>query len=156
MNPAELAKVQKLYPLSKDTIKRSLDGLTAEMSDLLVAKVAAPTERRIRQSQKPIMNKLEAEFYETIKNRYPNFPPVRIQAKTFLIANGCRYTPDFTVSLWPQENGPAKETAFEVKGKHSWDDAMVKLKVFASVWTEVTLVLVWKEFDGWKQQTILP
>jgi len=113
--------------------------------------------KRVRQSSKPLMNKLETEFYERIRNLYPNFPPVRCQAKTYRIANGLRYTPDFTASPWPANCGPARETAWEVKGPWATEDSIVKLKAAAATFPEVCWLLVWKDSTGqWNEQRILP
>jgi hypothetical protein len=113
--------------------------------------------KRVRQSAKPLMNKLETEFYERIKDAFPNFPPIRIQAKTYRIANGLRYTPDFTASPWPANCGPARETAWEVKGPWATEDSIVKLKAAAATFPEVCWLLVWKDSTGqWNEQRILP
>ncbi len=114
-------------------------------------------KKRIRQSSKPLMNKLETEFYNRIKDQYPNYPPVRAQAKTFRLANGVRFTPDLTCSIWPDDNEPAKETAWEVKGKHAWDDSICKLKMAASAFPEVRWFLCWKSENGsWILERVMP
>ena len=151
MSPTELAKVQKLFPLSKDTIRRSLDGLTAEASHAIAVQVAAPAERRIRQSQKPKMNKLEKEALAWLQACYPGneFKP---QAKRYELATGHWYKPDFTTA----GKSFSTETAFEVKGPHAFRGGFENLKVAARVWPEVRWILMWKESGVWKQQTILP
>ena len=113
--------------------------------------------KRVRQSSKPLMNKLETEFYERIRNLYPNFPPVRCQAKRFRLGNGIWYKPDFTASLWPAPTGPAVETAWEVKGPHAFRGGLENLKVAAGLYHEVCWLLVWKDSTGqWNEQRILP
>lgn len=106
------------------------------------------TGTRIRQSKKPLMNKLEQSFWnERLSLRYPKAKP---QAVRFKLGNGVNYTPDF-VDLSVQ---PVK--AWEVKGPHSWDDAMVKLKLAAAIWAEVRWRLVWKKDGQWMEQEVLP
>lgn len=122
---------------------------------------AKPMERRLRQSSKPKTNKLENDFYETIKSFRPNFPPIRIQAKRYLLGNGIWYKPDFTCSDYPKyigESGPSKETAWEVKGPHAFRGGYENLKVAASTYPEIRFILVWrdKQTGGWTQQEILP
>lgn len=112
--------------------------------------------KRLRQSSKPLLNKLETEWFNVIKDQYPNYPAIRPQAKTYKIANGLRYTPDFTVSSWPRAVGPATETAWEVKGKWVDGDSFPKLKMAAAAWPEVRFILVWKQDGEWKEQVILP
>lgn len=113
------------------------------------------TGKRIRQSTKPLMNKLESQWFEILKLEYPNYARPRAQAKTYRLANGLRYTPDFTATSWPQSNGPSIETAWEVKGKWIDGDSIPKLKMMAASWPEVQLILVWRENGVWKQQRIL-
>src|SRR6185369_15972416 len=67
--------------------------------------------KRVRQSSKPLMNKLETEFYERICNLFPN---VRCQAKRYRLGNGVWYKPDFTIS-----GCGFTETAWEVKGPYA-------------------------------------
>lgn len=110
---------------------------------------------RIRQSNKPLMNKLEEEFYGRIRNLYPNYPPVRPQGKTYRLANGVRLTPDFSCSTWPSETG-MRETCWEVKGPRAWEDSLIKLKMAATAWPEVRWLLVWKQDGAWMEQEILP
>lgn len=117
---------------------------------------------RLRQSAKPLMNKLESEFYETIRAAFPNYPPVRIQAKRYRLGNGIWYKPDFTAAAWPAEEpdplGHSRETAWEVKGPKSFRGGFENLKVAASLYPEVRWLLVWKDKESgeWKEQHILP
>lgn len=90
-----------------------------------------------------------------LRAKYPglDFHP---QGKTYRLANGLRYSPDFT-ALIPDENCNIRETAFEVKGKWIDGDSIPKLKMMATTWPEVRLILVWRDKSGqWKQQEILP
>jgi len=104
--------------------------------------------KRIRQSSKPIMNKLEQEFVDFLKSRWREELENKIytQAITFKLANGVRYSPD--VVLLPN--------CYEVKGPHFRDDAIVKLKVAASAYPTLNWCLVWKENGEWREQIILP
>lgn len=118
--------------------------------------LAKPSPKRIRQSSKPLMNKLEQEWFDTLAARYPNFPRPRAQAVRFKLCNGVHYTPDVFILDWPCGDGPNGPTAYEVKGKFAWDDAVVKLKMAAHEWPEVRWILVWKEGKQWKEQVVLP
>lgn len=101
------------------------------------------------------MNKLEAEYFAILNTQFPNYPRPRAQAKRYKLGNGVNFTPDFTSSSWPDEGG-SKETAWEVKGKHSWDDAIVKIKMAATVWPEINWWFCWKDDGHWKEQRVLP
>jgi hypothetical protein len=113
--------------------------------------------QRIRQSTKPLLNKLETEYFNRIKDLYPNYPPVRAQAKTFRLCNGVRFTPDLSCSIWPVDGGAARETCWEIKGVQMWDDAVVKAKMAAHEFPEICWRFVWKNKDGkWCEQILLP
>lgn len=113
--------------------------------------------KRIRQSSASL-NKLEQEWFNILNVQFPMYPRPRAQAVRFRLCNGVTYTPDVFIPCWPsgEEGGPAMPTAFEVKGKHAWDDAIVKLKMAASEWPEIKFVLVWKEGGQWHSQRVLP
>lgn len=108
--------------------------------------------RRIRQRTKPMMNRLEFEFYR-MQSTCANIMNIRTQAITFLIANGVRYTPDFT---W-RERGTNLTFAIEVKGPKAFDGSLEKLKMAAHEFPDWKWFLVWKDKDGiWREQEVLP
>lgn len=117
-------------------------------------KLNPPKKKRIRQNTKG-PNKLEREALEYL--RYMDRLArtgfrFRTHALTLLLANGCRYTVDITAF-----GGKRGEIhAWEVKGKHSWDDAIVKLKVAAHEWPSISFYLMWKENGQWQTQHVLP
>ena len=103
--------------------------------------------KRIRQDPKPLLNKLEAEWFEVLKRTNPLARP---QALKFRLCNGTVLCPDFAdLTCRPV-------TCWEVKGKHAWEDSLIKLKFAASAWPEVEWRLCWKEEGQWKIQNILP
>lgn len=110
--------------------------------------------KRIRQSSKPLMNKLETEWYEQLKFLYAN-TTIHIQAKRYKLANGIWYKPDFTVCA---DGGHfSGEVAWEVKGPKAWRGGFENLKVVAHQWPQVQFLLVWKDKQGqWQQQEVLP
>lgn len=112
--------------------------------------------KRIRQDSKPLMNNLETEYFNRLKDLYPNYPPIRAQAKTFRLCNGVRFTPDLSCSIWPVCGDAARETCWEIKGPHSWDDAIVKVKMAAHEFPEICWHFCWKENGEWKEQILLP
>ena len=106
------------------------------------------TPKRIRQSSKPLLNKLETEWGEALKSAYSNPVP---QAVGFRLGNGVVYWPDF-VSL-------ECCMAWEVKGNQPiQDDSVVKIKVAARLFPGITWILVWKDkvTKDWCTQKVLP
>lgn len=123
------------------------------------ARVIVATEKRIRQNPKPLMNKLESEWFSILNSQFPNFPRPRAQAKKYRLANGAWYRPDITASQWPMPMLPATETAWECKGPKEMKNiarGILTLKFAAAAWPEVRFVLVWKEDGAWKEQDVLP
>lgn len=165
MNTTELKVTGRVLTLSKSTLARNPNlgaGVSTEPHSGEAGKAVETAEQattrptRIRQSSKPLMNKLETEWFNIIKDKYPNYPPVRAQAKTFRLCNGVRFTPDLSCSIWPVEGGPSRETCWEIKGPKSWDDAIVKAKMAAHEYPEVCWHFVWKHKGKWCEQILLP
>ena len=141
-------KLNELPPKLRQRVLDSLaaaDGLKGE----LAAKCPSPSKKRIRQQSKPLMNKLEQEAFFKINSEHPDWT-IRHHCLTFTLANGVRYTPDIC-GIDP--NG--RVHCWEVKGPKIWDDAVVKIKVAASHWNEISWTLIWKEGGRWSGQPIL-
>jgi hypothetical protein len=111
--------------------------------------------RRIRQDSKPLLNKLEQEYYNILCTEHPRYPRPRPQAKRYKLGNGIWYKPDFTASVWPSGISES-ETAWEVKGPFAYRGGLEALKTAAHQWPEVAFYLVWKENGEWKEQRVLP
>jgi len=121
------------------------------------------TGKRLRQSSKPLMNKLESEFYARLLADKASFATeIRIQARRYRLGNGIWYKPDFTASRWPWPGQTGQtlthETAWEVKGPKAFRGGFENLKVAASLYPEIRWLLVWKnsETGQWQEQPILP
>ena len=114
----------------------------------LVADTKPP--KRIRQSNAPVMNKLEARFAMHLMARNPG---VRIvpQGMRVQIANGAWFKVDFYI--------PALNIAHEVKGprvmKNQQSRQLLALKVAAKEWPEIQWFLNWYEDGEWRQQEVL-
>lgn len=117
----------------------------------LALDITKAVPKRLRQSSKPLMNKLEYQFERMMTDAYPELP-LRAQAITFRLANGLRYTPDFVSFSYG-----IGVKAWEVKGKWVDGDSFPKLKMAAALFPEIVWTLAWKGTDGiWQQQIILP
>jgi hypothetical protein len=70
------------------------------------------------------------------------------------LANGCRYRPD----AWVVYGKPLQLLAYEVKGRHAWDDSVVKLKVAARAypWIRFHLVTRPERLGPWKIALVEP
>lgn len=116
----------------------------------VLARLDSP-EKRLRQSSKPEMNKLESDYYTQVLLAFYKVEEVLVHDITFRLGNGVRYTPDFAVF------DGQKPACYELKGPMAWDDSIVKLKVAASKYKMFRWVLVWRdEAKAWKTQEILP
>lgn len=121
------------------------DGATAVCLEATAP--VKPQGRRVRQGAKG-PNKLEAAWGLNLA-QYPELTGLQFNALTLVIANGVRYTPDWSGWL------DGTLTCWEVKGKHAFGGSLEKLKVAARVWPEVTWILVWQDGGQWKAQEIL-
>ena len=108
---------------------------------------------RIRQSSKPLMNKLESDFFRQYLR--PGFDDnIRIipQGMRVKISGSSWYKVDFYI--------PAMKKAFEVKGprvmKNQQSRQMLALKVAANQWPEIEWFLAYKENGQWITEVILP
>ena len=174
MSLPEIKVTGRVLTLSQSTLKRNpnLGGGSVSpqcrdqrvpgkesLVDLAASSAVGARPSRIRQSAKPILNHLEQDWYDRIKDQYPNYPPIRKQSKRFRIGNGAWYKPDLTCSIYPVAGGPARETAWECKGPKQMKNiarGILTLKTAATQWPEVRFVLVWRELGEWKEQEVLP
>ena len=116
-----------------------------------LCEVFAAEGKRIRQRSGPLMNKLEAEWFEILKaSGWMN--NLRPQARRYKLGNGIWYKPDITGN----DTRDGRETAYEVKGPHAFRGGFENLKVAAGLWQEVKWILVWKKDGDWQQQEVLP
>jgi hypothetical protein len=137
-------------PARPSSPQNSISCASEAITGTLMPKTTTKTPpKRLRQRTKPKMNRLEAEFEAYITKLAP--PAPKPHAITLTLANGVRYTPDFI-----QNATGSPMIAYEVKGKHAWDDAIVKLKVAAHEWPPIRFFLVWKDNGQWQSQHILP
>lgn len=122
----------------------------------LPRQVEAKPAKRIRQSTKPLMNKLERRCFDFLQRGLEDKRLIA-QGVTFKIANGVRFTPDIFCFNW-YWRGEYKPVAWEVKGPWFTDDAKVKLKVLASTYPQIVVLLAWEDpEDGmWEVQQVLP
>lgn len=117
-----------------------------------LSRVAAPS-KRLRQDTKPLMNKLESEWFGILAvGKYEGFfvENLRAQAYRYRLGNGIWFRPDITCKLG------ARLTAFEVKGPKAFRGGFENLKVAAAQWPEWDWILVWKENGQWQKQLVLP
>jgi hypothetical protein len=108
-----------------------------------------PAKKRIRQSAKPLLNKLETEFLAYLRGQFPD-APIHAQAFRFRLANGLHYTPDLVV--WAD----GWLTCYEVKGPHAFRGGFENLKSAANRFVEIAWRLAWKESGRWQIQQVLP
>lgn len=96
---------------------------------------------------KGTMNKMETAYLAHLQAN-PQIVHVAFEAVTLKLAHDCRYTPDFLVQ-W--EDGTIE--LHEVKGFME-DDALVKLKVCATVFWMFPLFLVTGKPGAWKVEEV--
>ena len=103
---------------------------------------------RIRQSSKPLMNKLETECLSHLKST-DSYPDCWIsQAIRFRLGNGIWYKPDLM--------NHAMSVVVEVKGPHAFRGGLENLKVAAGLYPWLEFWLMWKANGEWQQQLVKP
>lgn len=113
-------------------------------------------KKRLRQSTARKLNKLEAEFGAWLRARRVG-AAIHEQSVRLELANGCTYTPDFLLADdVPFDTIGATVEAYEVKGHHAWDDAIVKLKVAARAYPWITFYLAHKPNFEWALEEVQP
>ncbi len=124
--------------------------------------IAGEQKKRLRQSTKPVLNKLETRFHEKLMKDYTG-PRDKIfcQAVRFELARGIWYKPDFFLpAVTPSAADPHRyrpALAYEVKGPKSFRGGFENLKVAARVHSWAKFFLVWEDEDRvWQRQEILP
>jgi hypothetical protein len=108
-------------------------------------------KKRIRQDSKPLLNKLETEWFEVLKVRLPNYRVIP-QGVRLKLANGAWYKPDFAMV----SHTGGITNCWEVKGPKAWRGGFEFLKIAAHQWPEICFVLVWKRDGKWVEQEVLP
>jgi len=115
--------------------------------------------KRLSQSQKPVLNKLEERFLEKLKVDYADLT-IYSQALRLELARGHWYKPDFFIPDAIIHLGTNRKfaLAYEVKGPHAFRGGFENLKVAARIHTWCMFYLVWwdKAAGGWQRQKILP
>jgi len=108
--------------------------------------------KRIRQSQKPKLNKLELEYQVVLVNTAGvETETIVAQGMRFELGTGIWYKPDFTCII------DGRFTCIEVKGPHAFRGGFENLKVAARSYHWMQWILVWKnEMNTWNQQVVLP
>ena len=107
---------------------------------------------RIRQDAKPLLNKLEKQWFDILKAG-GSVTNLSAQALRFKLANGAWYKCD--IVGWV--NG--RLTGWECKGPSCMknvDRGILTVKIAAAQWPEIDFFLVWKDHGEFRQQKVLP
>ena len=138
------------YHAMRDRLERAGAKCSPEPSEPRPQPPVAAPGVRIRQAHKPLMNKLETEFFLFLQRHPGDIKFIRPQSIRFMLGNGIWFKPDFTGFL------DGSYSAWEVKGPHAFRGGFENLKVAAHQYTEIHWYLVWKDKIGqWIQQRVL-
>ena len=132
--------------LCGEDAKKSVDA--AQFIDRVIK-----SAKRIRQDSKPLLNKLELNFYAWLLAKYPGVA-IWKQALRWKLGNGIWYKPDFAAHF--TQGAREGITCWEVKGPHAFRGGFENLKVAASLYPEVRWTLVWKKDGKWQRQEVMP
>ncbi len=124
--------------------RRSISGTM--LDPILDPRIISKPPKRIRQSSKPPMNKLEQEWFEELKRKQPS--DYLCQSIRFMLANGLWYKPDVVCFHM--------QTCWEVKGPFAHRGGFENLKMAAHKYPWFRWKLIWKENGKWQEQEVLP
>jgi hypothetical protein len=152
-NPEQLRALG--FQLYSDGIWRKPKRSTEDRPEDRLKVVPVPAEHPAAAQLIPLapeekLNKTEREFLARLRaGVYGKMQWIGIFPITLKLAHDCRYTPDFATRM---EAGDFR--LWEVKGAHVWEDAIIKLKVAASMFPFWTFVKAQKK-DGLWTETII-
>lgn len=156
--PARYQKqlADQLYPPFKGPGKTGNEPLTHEDYAVLARILPryAP-KKRLRQSTKPLMNKLETEFMDWLVRTGTPKENIFPQAMRLEISNGHWYKPDFFVTPTESDEWP-QGRFYECKGPHSFRGGFENVKDAARRFKHFKFILVWLDDDRWQEQIVLP
>lgn len=136
---------------SESTKRRNPHLYAAQQGLIHSSKTFIEPAKRMRQSSKPLMNELEAEFHDCLI--ISGWKNIRIQSLRLRLGNNHWYKPDFASFVCSGEISPC---VWEVKGPHAFRGGLENLKVAAGLYPELMFWLVWKQDGQWKEQLVLP
>lgn len=138
----------------KRDLRRSTSGPPSGYPPVL--KTSPRPGKRIRQASKPLLNKLEQEYYDRFgyahQVRSTHTEIWTMQSLKFKLANGLWYKPDFFII----HTTSVQNVGIEVKGPHAFRGGFENLKMAAHQYPWIKWVLVWKENGEWVEQVVLP
>lgn len=132
---------------------RTLTGILIENAPQKLPDMFMKRIKRVRQSEKPVLNGLELQWFMHLQSVYLD-AVFHKQAMRLKLANGAWYKPDICATIEGQL------TCYECKGPKEGKNVargILALKFAAHEWPDVVFFLVWKSPAGvWCQQRILP
>lgn len=152
-------EILRIWPnASESTIQANLGVNTlTQGNQKYVSVLELKPGKRLRQSPKPELNKLETEWLAQMQKMFP-VGKIRAQALKFRLGRGIFYKPDFILTYVDHSAQMNRMITYEVKGPHAFRGGFENLKVAAGLWPEVQFRLVWKDKNSreWMQQEVLP
>lgn len=146
------------HPVAKKA-KRFAEPPEGFGMDAISLALKPKTARRLRQDSKPLLNQLETEWFEVLKDRYSGGYEIHAQAWRVKLAAGAWFKVDFCVFA-QVFGGDRQWIAYEVKGPKKGKNVargILALKCAAHQFPEICFVLVWKDDDGqWQEQIVKP
>lgn len=141
--------LSSLNPKARTLVERAMLGLdkpTSAPAPSIAGNIATSIEVAPSKVEDDL-NKTERAFLEKLRSE--NHAWIGTQAVTLLLADHCRYTPDFVTVT------DGALIAWEVKG--FWrDDARVKIKVAARQFRFIRFVAVQRKGGAWTEEVIAP
>lgn len=94
------------------------------------------------------LNKLEKAYRVYLIGLQPQW--FGVQCITLKLGHDCRYTPDF----WALDEQGLR--AIDTKGKHVWEDSIIKMRVAARMFPFIRFLKVLRDGEVWNHVEIKP
>jgi hypothetical protein len=88
------------------------------------------------------LNKTEKGYLDYLRRMRPQW--IGVQCITLKLGHDCRYTPDF----WALDDTGLR--AIDVKGGHTWEDSLIKLRVAARLYPFIYFVIAKRKGLVWE------
>jgi hypothetical protein len=149
MTPDEERKVRAAFPgLSKACIARTFGASSISKAEHEEAMASNRKLEILPTTDEARLNKTEKAYLEFLRKMRPQW--IGVQCITLKLGHDCRYTPDF----WAMDVDGLR--AIDVKGGHTWEDSLIKLRVAARLFPFIYFIIAKRKGLVWEHTPFKP
>lgn len=152
MTPEEEKKVRAAFPgMSRAVMLRTFGAVDPPMVSKAEQVQRMELNRKLDimpTTDEEKLNKTEKDYLEYLRRMQPQW--IGIQCITLKLGHDCRYTPDF----WALDETGLR--AIDTKGKHVWEDSLIKLRTAARMYPFIHFVKATRDGLLWNHVPFKP